>query len=340
MRGQNKISVVKQISECHIGIDLLGSEMPSGELFQAIIDFKPRLKDSVRLTLLGTEDLRKQALTLPDGILFHPVQEMISMDDDPLHAIRHKKQSSLYLGIQMLKEAHLDAFISTGNTGALMAGSKLLLSTISDVERPALLTLLPTRTTDVAVLDVGANISYKAKHLVQFALMGVSFQKSRGITTPRVGLLNIGSEARKGTPELRVAYESIREKSHCSSFAFVGNIEAREVFQGGVDVLVTDGFTGNIFLKTAEGIGMVILEELEASTKDPCFKTAMSSLRQHLHYAEYPGALLCGVKGIVIKCHGNATAQSVLSSISSAVRLVEHRFLETVHDHFNRCLNK
>jgi glycerol-3-phosphate acyltransferase PlsX len=162
--------------------------------------------------------------------------------------------------------------------------------------------------------------------------MGVAFQKSRGIPTPKVGLLNIGSEAKKGTPELRAAYEAIREKSRSSTFTFVGNIEAREVFHGGIDVLVTDGFTGNIFLKTAEGIGMVILEELEASAhgKDLSLKPVLAELRQHLHYAEYPGALLCGVKGIVIKCHGNATTQSILSSIHSATRLVEHKFLESV----------
>jgi len=331
MRGKSKICPHR--AECHIGIDLLGSEVPPQELLKAIIAFRPALKASILLTVLGTDDLYQKLGMLPDGIVFHAVSEMITMEDDPLYAIRHKKRSSLYQGLQMLKERHLDAFISTGNTGALMAGSKLLLSTLPGVERPALLTLLPTRTCDLAVLDVGANTSYKAKHLVQFAFMGIAFQRSRGITVPKVGLLNIGSEARKGTPELRTAYEALKEKSDSSSFTFVGNIEAREVFQGGVDVLVTDGFTGNIFLKTAEGIGMVILEELEifAHEKDPSLKAAMTNLRQHLHYAEYPGALLCGVKGIVIKCHGDATTQSVLSSIHSAARLVGHRFLETVN---------
>lgn len=329
MRGQSKTSPHR--AECHIGIDLLGSEVHPQELLKAIIAFRPALKSSILLTVLGTDDLYQKMGTLPHGIIFHAVSDIITMEDDPLYAIRHKKQSSLYLGLQMLKEEHLDAFISTGNTGALMAGSKLLLSTLPGIERPALLTLLPTRTSDLAVLDVGANTSYKAKHLVQFALMGIAFQKSRGITVPKVGLLNIGSEAKKGTPELRTAYEALKKKSDSSSFTFVGNIEAREVFQGGIDVLVTDGFTGNIFLKTAEGIGMVIIEELEvlAKEKDPSLKSALAGLRQHLHYAEYPGALLCGVKGIVIKCHGDATTQSVLSSIHSAARLVEHRFLES-----------
>jgi glycerol-3-phosphate acyltransferase PlsX len=336
MRGKNKIPSVKQADTCHIGIDLLGSDVSPQKLLEAIVAFRPTLKPSVQLTLFGQKEHfeRFDALT-SDGIVLHPVQELIAMEDDPLHAIRRKKKSSLYLGIQMLKEGHLDAFISTGNTGALMAGSKLLLSTLPGIDRPALLTLLPTRTTDVAVLDVGANTSYKTKHLVQFALMGVAFQKSRGVTTPKVGLLNIGSEERKGTPELRAAYEAIRKLSENSDFTFVGNIEARAVFHGGVDVLVTDGFTGNIFLKTAEGIGIVVLEELEASTQENAvaLKQALASLRQHLHYAEYPGALLCGVNGIVIKCHGNGTSQSVLASITSAVRLVEHHFLQSIIMH-------
>jgi glycerol-3-phosphate acyltransferase PlsX len=323
MRGKSKLT------ECHIGIDLLGSEVPPLELLKAVIAFRPALKSSIQLTLLGTEDVFQNIGPSPRGIVFYSVAQTIRMEDDPLYAIRHKKRSSLYLGVQMLKEQYLNAFISAGNTGALMAASKLLLSTLPGVQRPALLTLLPTRTSDLAVLDVGANTSYKAKHLIQFAHMGIAFQKSRGIAIPKVGLLNIGSEAKKGTPELRIAYEALKEASGCA-FTFVGNIEAREVFHGGIDVLVTDGFTGNIFLKTAEGIGMVILEELEAAVreKDPLIKETVAELRSHLHYAEYPGALLCGVKGIVIKCHGNATTQSVLSSIHSAARLVEHRFLE------------
>jgi glycerol-3-phosphate acyltransferase PlsX len=254
------------------------------------------------------------------------------MEDNPLYAVRRKKDSSLYLGVQMLKEGYLDAFISSGNTGALMAASKLLLSTLPGVDRPALLSLLPTRKTEIAVLDVGANTSYKAKHLLQFALLGAAFQKSRGIAHPKVGLLNVGAEAKKGTPELRTVYESLK-KMPSPPFLFIGNIEAREVFQGGIDVLVTDGFTGNVFLKTAEGIAVVILDELEESMREQEFSPlnpTLTKLRHHLHFAKYPGALLAGVDGIVIKCHSNASFDSVLSSITSAVRLTQHHFLDSI----------
>jgi len=330
MRGKIKIATERIV---HVGIDLLGSDIPPKILLQAVLAFKSELKPTVQLTLFGTKELFVQVKAWPEGILLHGAPQTILMEDDPLRAIRSKKQSSLYLGVQMLQQKHLDAFISCGNTGALMAASKLLLSTLPGIKRPALLTLLPTQKTEVAVLDVGANTSYKAEQLVQFALMGVAFQKSRGITLPKVALLNIGSEAKKGTPELRRAYESLQEKSKRGRFVFIGNCEARAVFHGGIDVLVTDGFTGNIFLKTAEGIGLVVFEEIERATKqvhDPSIRGTLAKLRHHLHYAEYPGALLAGVNGIVIKCHGAAASTSVLSSINSAVRLLQHRFLQSV----------
>jgi phosphate acyltransferase len=315
---------------CRVGIDLLGSDTSPKQLMDAICAFKAELKPCIQLTLFGLHDLAHCAL--PDGILFHTASQAIEMQDDPLYAVRRKKDSSLYLGVQMLKEGHLDAFISSGNTGALMAASKLLLSTLPGVDRPALLTLLPTRKAEIAVLDVGANTSYKAKHLLQFALMGAAFQKSRGITHPKVGLLNVGAEAKKGTPELRTVYESLK-KMPSPPFLFVGNIEAREVFQGGIDVLVTDGFTGNVFLKTAEGIAVVILNEIEESMREQEFShlnPTLTKLRHHLHFAKYPGALLAGVDGIVIKCHSNASIESVLSSIISAARLTEHHFLDCI----------
>lgn len=215
------------------------------------------------------------------------------MEDAPLAAIRSKRGSSLCIGIRMLKEGLLQAFISAGNTGALIACAKIELPELPGVERPALMTLLPTRLGEMAVLDVGANTTYKVKHLVQFAAMGVAYQKSRGIEVPKVGLLNIGSEARKGTPELQLAYNELLalSKKKNASFSFSGNIEGRDVFNGEIDVLITDGFTGNVFLKTAEGIAAVIMEELHSpliQESSPQVKEILAHLQQRLHYAEYP----------------------------------------------------
>ena len=258
------------------------------------------------------------------------------MEDSPLSAIRRKRDSSLCTGIRMLKEGLLQAFISAGNTGALMACAKIELSMLPDVERPALMTLLPTQRGEIAVLDVGANISYTAEHLIQFASMGVAYQKSRGVQLPKVGLLNIGSEAKKGTPELRQAYDQLLllSQKKNSSFLFSGNIEGRDVFHGEIDVLVTDGFTGNVFLKTAEGMAAVILEELQSPLireypQQP-MEGVLSKMRAKLDYAKYPGAILCGVEGIILKCHGNSKAQSLTHTIATASRLVKHAFMASL----------
>jgi glycerol-3-phosphate acyltransferase PlsX len=331
MRGKSKKG---GLASCHIGIDLLGSDIPPRELLREILLFCKELSPSVRLTLFGTLGLFAGARPPAPHVFFHVVKDVITMDDPPLMAVRRKKESSICIGIKMLKERLLQAFISAGNTGALMAYAKMQLSALPQVERPALLTLLPTRGKEVAVLDVGANTSYKAKHLIQFAAMGVAYQRSRGVKTPIVGLLNIGSEAKKGTPELQKVYNQLHAANQ-KSYTFAGNIEGRDVFQGEIDVLVTDGFTGNVFLKTAEGIAAVILEELQRSPLEECsphMKGILSEIRQRLTYTEYPGALLCGVDGIVIKCHGNSTPQSFIRSITTATRLVQHSFLDQVHN--------
>ncbi|MBS0605238.1 MAG: phosphate acyltransferase PlsX [Verrucomicrobia bacterium] len=333
MRGKSNIG--KGVAPCHIGVDLLGSDIPPNELFEAVLSYSKELKPSVHLTLFGTSSLFGKMRPPGSNILLHVVKDVITMDDAPLTAIRRKRDSSLCTGIRMLKEGHLQAFISAGNTGALMACAKIDLPDLPHVERPALMTLLPTRLNEIAVLDVGANTSYKASQLVQFAAMGVAYQKSRGIKVPRVGLLNIGSEAKKGTPELQLAYNQLLTASQkkAPSFTFSGNIEGRDVFHGKIDVLVTDGFTGNVFLKTAEGIAAVILEELQNSPIEECsphMKGILGEMRQRLHYAEYPGAILCGIDGIVIKCHGNSSPQSLVRSIATASRLVQHSFLDQV----------
>jgi glycerol-3-phosphate acyltransferase PlsX len=164
--------------------------------------------------------------------------------------------------------------------------------------------------------------------------MGIAYLKSCSIEKPSIGLLNIGSEPIKGTTELREAYKLLSE--FCkkdTSVHFAGNIEARDVFKGEIDLLVTDGFSGNIFLKTAEGLASFILELFEESTDQPpasFLKPAYAGLRRRLNYAEYPGAILCGVDGIIVKCHGNASPESFCKSIHGAVRLIQHNFLEKI----------
>lgn len=307
-----------------VGIDLLGSDTAEEAFAPAVIALFQELHPHVHFTVFCTQPLSDPRI---HAIL---TDEVITMEDDPLHAIRRKKNSSLCQGIRMLQEKKLDAFISAGNTGALIAYSVLKLPLLPSIERPALLTLLPTKERDMAVLDVGAGVTSSADQLVQFAHMGIAYQKSRGIEKPTLGLLNNGTEEGKGTQTLQEAYKKLQQ---ITSAQFLGNIEGKEAFAGNIDILVTDGFTGNIFLKTAEGIAAVILDQLEENAGEECspqLKNVLSILRQRLYYAEYPGALLAGIDGIVIKCHGDSPPQALVNGIKGAIHLIQDNFLEKI----------
>ncbi len=283
---------------------------------QALLDGLKELKlpSNVELIPIGTPTYSKNCAPFQ----YVTAPEVIGMEEHPLLALRKKKNASINVGMRLLKEGKLDALVSAGNTGALVSSAKMILSTLPKILRPCLMTLMPTKKNPVAVLDVGANVQVKATHLIQFAQLGAAYQKTRGIKKPKVGLLNIGSEALKGTSELRLAYHELQK---ISSFQFAGNIEGKSVFDGDVDVLVTDGFTGNVFLKTAEGIASLILDRIQGSASE--LKKFHS-----LHYSEYPGALLAGVRGIVIKCHGYSTVQGFMNGVLGAIDLAKEEFVQ------------
>lgn len=319
----NKLSKEK----VRIGIDLMGGDTPPEELASALIQlveegFVEQLVVFASPQVIGL---------LPKNLSSIACPETIEMHDDPIAAVRRKKESSLCQGLHYLHAKKIDAFISTGNTGALLFAAKTTLKTLPRIDRPALLTLLPTHKNEIAVLDVGANLTLKSHHILQFAAMGIAYQKSRGIAHPTVGLLNIGTEAIKGTPQVREAYAKL-DTLNRDHPTFIGNVEGKDVFRGDIDVLVTDGFTGNVFLKTAEGLAAFILKQLEqrAFEGSPSLRHEIASLRERLYVAEHPGAILCGVEGVVVKCHGDISAAKFMSSIRGAARLVEHRFLEKI----------
>ena len=296
-----------------VGVDLMGNDNAPQVLLDTLKELS--LPDNVELVVIATPEFAGAVAPLH----FVSAPEVIQMEEHPLLALRRKRNASVNIGLRLLKEGKIDAFVSAGNTGALVTSAKMILSTLPGILRPCLLALMPTKKNPVAVLDVGANVQVKATHLVQFATIGAAFQKTRGIANPSVGLLNIGSEALKGTSELRLAYSELQAKPH--PFRFAGNIEGKTVFDGDVDVLVTDGFTGNVFLKTAEGIASLILDQLHVSQNE--FKRFQS-----LHYAQYPGALLAGVRGIVIKCHGYSTPKAFISAILGAIDLAKEKFVQ------------
>lgn len=311
-----------------IGIDILGGDA-SPELFiEPILSSAQKWEGKARLVVFGTSTLFKTFPNPPANIDYYEVEECITMEDSPLVAIRKKKNSSLCTAIRLVKEGILDACISSGNTGALVAASQIILGSLPHISRPALIALIPTRQEKkMAVLDVGASWGSKENYFLELALMGIAYQKSRGIKCPRVGLLNVGTEIQKGTGPLQKAYSDLLALSQRpeASFSFAGNREGRDVFSGELDVLVTDGFTGNVFLKTAEGIAAALIEQLEMAQIHP---STLSSFRSQLHYKEHPGSLLCGVQGVVMKCHGNASPKHIVHSTAAVIELLETAFLQ------------
>ena len=324
-----------------IGVDLMGSDVSPLVLFEAVLLAAEQLDPSHTLVAIAThssaEDIQRRyhaALSaIPFArIILHPVSDSITMHDEPVQAVSRKKESSIVVGIHLLKMGIIDAFISCGNTGALIASATLQLPLLPGIKRPALLVLLPTHKGLVAVLDVGGNVSCKSHHLVQFAYMGAAYQSCYGIECPRIGLLNIGVEPKKGTSTTCKAYQILKEKCENTKFQmeFLGNVESRDLFKGGMDVLVTDGFTGNVLLKTTEGVASFIFNYLEKNLHEASLSDVKQKVKDLKHLfsdTEYPGATVCGVEGLVIKCHGRGSVKGLLNGIKGAVHLHDKQLI-------------
>lgn len=331
-----------------IGIDLMGSDRSPQVMFEACLQAARQYDASHTFVVFANpeavtalSELQKLANVAGSmaKIEFHPAAEVITMRDDPIQAIRQKRHSSLVQGIRQLKKKGIDAFVSAGNTGALIASATLTLPLLPTIRRPALLAALPTENGHVAVCDVGGNLLAKAQHLVRFAELGASFVRhTLSIAKPRIGLLNVGIESKKGTKELREAYQMLEELSANSTrLHFVGNVEGREVFQGKVDVLVSDGFTGNILLKSSEGVAFFILDFLRKtiySSPSSDGEHVLQKMQKHFSYSEYPGAILLGIDGVVVKCHGDSSAKALYNGIKAASSYVEKQLIAKMKQDF------
>ncbi len=335
-----------------IAVDLMGGDTPPQSFCSAIVDAAARFGSDHSLTLIATEEVlhdfnqRWQEQYKPgvySRVDYCPASDIISMEDDPVMAARHKKGSSMMLGIRLLKKNQVDALVSAGNTGALVTGTALSLPSLPGITRPALLAMLPTENGFTVVIDVGGNVYCKAKHLVQFARIGAAYQRCvQNIDLPRVGLLNIGVESKKGTKELRQAYQTLKEESQSlvaqglsPGMNFLGNVEGRDIYRGVVDVLVTDGFTGNILIKSAEGMAGFIFsylkENIPQNSQDR-FSQVISQIHRHFNHSEYPGAIVCGVERVVVKCHGDSSPRALLNGIQGAFNLVQKRFIQRIKE--------
>jgi glycerol-3-phosphate acyltransferase PlsX len=271
------------------------------------------------------------------GIELVEATEVIGMDEPVATSVRRKKKSSLRVGTKLVNEGRADGFVSAGNTGAAMATAKMVIGMLPGVDRPALAAMIPTKAAKpVLLLDVGANSECKAHHLVQFAIMGDAYSRAvLGTVRPAVGLMSIGEEEAKGNDLTKEAFPLLRE---LRSLNFVGNVEGRDVFSGAVDVIVTDGFTGNVMLKLSEGLTDAMLSmikrELTASavTKAGAMlaKPAFRNIKKRLDYSEYGGAPLLGVRRIVLVAHGSSNARAIRNAIRSVKEFSENRAAERI----------
>jgi len=299
-----------------IGVDLMGGDRPPEHLLDAITQCT---LDHVSLVPICNQDTADRLARLGsyDCVV---TEEFIEMGEPPLLAVRRKRSASMTMGVRLVKEKQIDALVSTGNTGALVATSMLQLPMLGTIERPALLVIMPNGEKGVVVLDVGANIAPKPEHLIDYAKMGVCYrQVIQGVPHPKVGLLNIGVEERKGTPEVQQTYQRLQE---VFGDYFLGNIEGRVVFDGDIDVMVTDGFTGNVFLKTCEGVSSFFLEYIYTHFPEISVPI-VKHFQERFSYARHPGGFLCGVDGIVVKCHGHSNTLALSNGIKGAAALVQ-----------------
>lgn len=327
-----------------IAIDAMGGDLAPQMNVDGAIEAAQTWTD-IEIILVGDEQKLTACLqgrTLPANVSIRHAVDKIESDDEPVRAVRRKKDASMVVAGRMVKEGEAEAMISAGNTGALMTTALLVVGRIDGIERPGLAPIIPT--TDgqgVLALDLGANMDASPEHLVQYGIMGSIFrQKVDGIAKPRVGLLNVGTEEAKGNELSKAAFALLQE----APIHFVGNVEARDVLEGNCDVLVCDGFVGNILLKTLEGTAGTIFSVLRKEFTKNIFtklaaailKPGLKRFRQKLDYKETGGAPLLGINGVVIKSHGSSDARAIKNGIRQARIAVQGDLITSISSEINR----
>ena len=300
--------------------------------------------DNLLVYLVGIEDLIKKEL---EGVEYDKerikivkAEEIISMSEAPVSAIRKKKNSSIVVGMQMVKNKEADAFVSCGSTGAVLVGGQVIVGRIKGVERPPLAPLIPTANGFSLLIDCGANVDSKPINLLQFAKMGsIYMNKMMGIESPRVGIVNIGAEEEKGNALVKDTYPLLKG---CPEINFVGSVEARDIPNGDIDVIVCDAFVGNVILKLYEGVSATLISKMKESMLSntrskiggALVKPALKSMVKSFSPNEYGGAPLLGLKGLVVKGHGNSKAKEIKNALNQCIKFKESGMLEILSESF------
>ncbi|MBD2360205.1 phosphate acyltransferase PlsX [Anabaena minutissima FACHB-250] len=326
-----------------IAIDAMGGDHAPDEIVTGAVRASEEL--GVKVLLVGDPQQIKAALppkTNLEGVEIIPAEDAIAMDEEPLNAVRRKRKASINVAMDLVKQQKADAVFSAGHSGAAMASALLRLGRLPGVDRPAIGTVFPTIKAGkpVLILDVGANVDCRPKFLEQFAVIGSIYsQYVLGTDEPKVGLLNIGEEETKGNELALRTHELLRENPYIS---FIGNAEGRDVLSGEFDVIVCDGFVGNILLKFAEAIGGVILQILREELPQglhgqigtALLKPNLKRIKQRMDHAEHGGALLLGVSGVCLIGHGSSQAPSVFNAIRMAKEAVDNKVMQQLQSQY------
>ena len=305
----------------------------------------------VDITLTGDETAIREALAqcgvqeLPQGMDIVPTTEEVTMEDDPATVFRRKKDSSMGVGLTLLRDGKGDAFISAGSTGALLTGATLITKRVRGIRRAAMAPVMPTTTGRCVLIDCGANAECTPEYLLQFAYLGNFYaQRVLNVARPRVGLLNIGAEDSKGTDLQKQTLALLREADSRGDLHFIGNIEAKDAIKGGCDVIVTDGFSGNVMLKTIEGVGSFAGSALKTMFKKNLLTKlaallvmpGLNAFKARLDPNKVGGTAFIGISRPVIKAHGGSNAEAIENAVGQAIQVAQSGITEAIAEHIDK----
>ncbi len=324
-----------------IALDAMGGDLGPELLIDGALSAIDKRRD-LEVVLLGPEELLKEQIAQRAGsgndtgrLSIVHASQTVSMHESPVDAVRKKKDSTIMVGFDLVKNGQADAVVSAGNSGATMAAAVRKLGRLKGISRPGIASLFPTLKDPVMLMDIGANVDCRSQHLFQFAIMASSCSGLLlNIDRPRIGLLSIGEESGKGNALIKKTHDMLK----VSSLNFIGNVEGRDVYKGDVDVIVCDGFVGNISLKISEGLAeaamemlkVEIMKSLRAKIGYLFIRKAFAAFRKRVDYAEYGGAPLLGINGIGIICHGTSSSVAICNAIGEAANMFENRVNESI----------
>lgn len=339
--GREKGTVINMSELVKVAVDGMGGDNAPVEIVKGAVEAINE-SNKVKVYLTGPKDVLEKELA---GYIYQkeqleivPATEIIETAEPPVMAIRKKKDSSLVKALNLVKDGTCDAFVSAGSTGATLVGGQVIVGRIKGVERPPLAPLIPTATGCSLLIDCGANVDARPSHLVQFAKMGsVYMENVMGVKNPKVGIVNIGAEEEKGNALVKETFPLLK---NCPDINFIGSVEARDIPAGAADVVVCEAFTGNVILKTYEGVGATLIEKVKAGMMTSLrskigallVKPALKQTLKAFDLEQYGGAPLLGLKGLVVKTHGSSKSIEIKNSILQCITFKEQKINEKIRE--------